>query len=148
MSSSGNDAYKEYFGHPDSATQGGITASMSGGSLVGAIIAGWFADKWGRRGALMVAAGVFIIGSILQATSQNIGHLIGGRVVSGLAIGMTPGSLYPRQANSFEGITSSQVIVYLSELAPASKRGSIVGIQQWAIEWGRSRATRASLTVD
>jgi sugar porter (SP) family MFS transporter len=115
-----NDSYREYFNDPDSSTQGGITASMSGGSLVGALVAGWFADKWGRRGALMLAATIFIIGSVLQASAQNVGHLIAGRVVSGFAI----------------GITSSQVIVYLSELAPAAKRGSIVGIQQWAIEWG------------
>lgn len=34
------------------------------------------------------------------------------------------------------GITSSQVCVYLAELAPARIRGRIVGVQQWAIEWG------------
>ncbi|KAI5208043.1 general substrate transporter [Aureobasidium subglaciale] len=48
------------------------------------------------------------------------GGLIVGRIVSGLAV----------------GITSSQVCVYLAELAPGSIRGRIVGIQQWAIEWG------------
>lgn len=31
------------------------------------------------------------------------------------------------------GVTSSQVCVYLAELAPARIRGRIVGIQQWAI---------------
>jgi len=34
------------------------------------------------------------------------------------------------------GITSSQTCVYLAELAPGEIRGRIVGIQQWAIEWG------------
>ena len=34
------------------------------------------------------------------------------------------------------GVTSSQVCVYLAELAPGSIRGRVVGIQQWAIEWG------------
>lgn len=34
------------------------------------------------------------------------------------------------------GITSSQVCVYLAELAPARIRGRVVGIQQWAIDWG------------
>lgn len=33
-------------------------------------------------------------------------------------------------------MTSSQVCVYLAELAPARIRGRVVGIQQWAIEWG------------
>jgi hypothetical protein len=34
------------------------------------------------------------------------------------------------------GICSSQVCVYLAELAPSRIRGRVVGIQQWAIEWG------------
>lgn len=42
------------------------------------------------------------------------------RVINGLAI----------------GICSSQVCVYLAELSPAKIRGRVVGIQQWAIEWG------------
>ena len=42
------------------------------------------------------------------------------RIINGLAI----------------GICSSQVCVYLAELSPGRIRGRIVGIQQWAIEWG------------
>ena len=34
------------------------------------------------------------------------------------------------------GITSSQVPVYLVEITKKERRGSIVVIQQWAIEWG------------
>lgn len=33
-------------------------------------------------------------------------------------------------------ICSAQVPVYLSEIAPPSKRGRLVGTQQWAITWG------------
>ena len=33
-------------------------------------------------------------------------------------------------------ICSAQVPVYISELAPPSKRGRLVGAQQWAITWG------------
>lgn len=112
--------YLEYFNYPSSTAQGGITASMSGGSLVGAIVAGFIADPLGRKGALQVASVIWIIGAVLQCSSQNVGHLIAGRVVSGFAI----------------GITSSQCCVYLAELAPGRIRGRIVGIQQWAIEWG------------
>lgn len=40
----GSDQYLEYFGHPGSTEQGGITASMSAGSFVGALAAGFLAD--------------------------------------------------------------------------------------------------------
>ena len=42
-----------------------------------------------------------------------------------------------RIINGFSvGICSAQVPVYISELAPPSKRGRLVGFQQWAITWG------------
>ena len=46
--------------------------------------------------------------------------LVAGRFINGICV----------------GITSSQVPVYLVEIAKKEKRGSIVVIQQWAIEWG------------
>ena len=46
--------------------------------------------------------------------------LIGGRPINGICV----------------GITSSQVPVYLAEIAKKEKRGSIIVIQQLAIEWG------------
>ncbi len=33
-------------------------------------------------------------------------------------------------------ICSAQVPVYIAELAPPSKRGRLIGAQQWAITWG------------
>lgn len=114
------DQYLDYFNSPDSTTQGGITASMSAGSFIGALISGVIADRLGRRYALMIACGFWIIGAVVQCSAQNVGHLIGGRILSGFAV----------------GITSSQVLVYLAELAPSNIRGRIVGMQQWSIEWG------------
>jgi MFS family permease len=46
--------------------------------------------------------------------------LIVGRIINGFSV----------------GICSAQVPVYISELAPPSKRGRLVGAQQWAITWG------------
>lgn len=46
--------------------------------------------------------------------------LVVGRVINGFCV----------------GICSAQVPVYISELAPPSKRGRLVGAQQWAITWG------------
>jgi hypothetical protein len=33
-------------------------------------------------------------------------------------------------------LSSSQVPVYLAEIAPKRYRGRVVAIQQWSIEWG------------
>lgn len=63
---------------------------------------------------------VRVIGSIIVCASQNMGMLIAGRIINGLSV----------------GIESAQVPVYISELAPPSKRGRLVGSQQWAITWG------------
>ncbi|KAF2145430.1 uncharacterized protein K452DRAFT_305453 [Aplosporella prunicola CBS 121167] len=116
----GTDQYKEYFNHPTSNMQGGITAAMSGGSFIGALASGYLSDKLGRRRSLEIAALVWIIGSAIQCSAQNVAQLVIGRVINGLCV----------------GITSSQVPVFLAELSPAHMRGRIVGIQQWAVEWG------------
>jgi len=58
---------------------------MSAGSFAGAIAAGFIADVLGRRRALMVACCIWVIGAAIQCSSQNVGQLIAGRVVSGLS---------------------------------------------------------------
>ncbi|KAF2492482.1 high affinity glucose transporter [Lophium mytilinum] len=105
---------------PKADVQGGITASMPGGSFVGALLSGFLSDKLGRKRAIQVGSVIWCIGSILICASQNIGMLIVGRFINGLAV----------------GICSAQVPVYVSELAIPSMRGRVVGTQQWAITWG------------
>jgi len=105
---------------PRSDVQGGITASMPGGSWVGALCSGFISDLVGRKKAIQVGALIWVVGSIIVCASQNIGMLVVGRFINGLSV----------------GICSAQVPVYLSEIAPPSKRGRLVGAQQWAITWG------------
>ncbi|KAE8139213.1 general substrate transporter [Aspergillus pseudotamarii] len=105
---------------PESLVQGGITASMSAGSWLGALISGPLSDRIGRKTSIMAACSLWIIGSTIMCASQNIGMLIVGRIFNGLCV----------------GIESAQVPVYISEISPPSKRGRFVGVQQWAITWG------------
>ncbi|KAI0483428.1 general substrate transporter [Xylaria cf. heliscus] len=116
----GTQAYKNYFGNPVSYRQGGITASMPAGSLVGSLVSSFIADRFSRKVAIQVSCLLWIIGSAIQCASVNVGMLCAGRVIAGLCV----------------GIASSIVPVYQSEIAPKEIRGRVVSLQQWAITWG------------
>jgi MFS family permease len=116
----GTEAYLRYFDRPEGVRQGAITAAMPLGSLFGALGSSFIADRLSRRAAIQIGAAIFIVGAILQATSQNVAHLCVGRVIAGIAI----------------GICSAIVPIYQSEIAPREIRGRVVSLQQWAITWG------------
>jgi len=105
---------------PNSDVQGGITASMAGGSWLGALVSGFITDILGRKKAIMTGAVIWCIGCVIVAASQNVAMLIVGRIINGFCV----------------GICSAQVPVYISELSEPRLRGRLVGAQQWAITWG------------
>src|SRR4051794_24077850 len=93
---------------------------MPAGSLVGALTSSFLADRLSRRTAIQIAALVWIIGAILQATANGVPLLCLGRLIAGWSI----------------GVCSTIVPVYQSEIAPKDIRGRVVSLQQWAITWG------------
>lgn len=64
-----------------------ITALCSAGALIGAIVAGITADKYGRRPAIWFASVLFTIGAVIQATAFTIAHMSVGRLLVGLGVG-------------------------------------------------------------
>ncbi|KAI9480666.1 MAG: general substrate transporter [Benjaminiella poitrasii] len=116
----GTKQYQDFFNNPDSVLQGGINGALSAGCFVGALIAGFFADRYSRKFTLIGASAVFIIGSVFQAACNGVPLLCVGRVLNGLSV----------------GVTSMVVPLYQSEIAPKEIRGRIVAVQQWAITWG------------
>lgn len=116
----GQPEYMAFFDSPGTVTQGGINSAMAGGSFCTALIAGFISDKYGRRIAVQAGSLLWMIGCAVECSSQNRAQLICGRFIAGMGI----------------GFTSSQVPVYVAEIAPKSIRGRLVGIFQWAITWG------------
>ncbi|KAF1817321.1 general substrate transporter [Eremomyces bilateralis CBS 781.70] len=112
--------YIDYFNNPHGVQQGAIGSALAAGSVLGSIIAGPISDKIGRRDSIMFACLWWLVGTAVQVATTNQGMLIAGRILNGVTV----------------GITSSQVPVYLAEVAKKDKRGAIIMIQQLAIEWG------------
>lgn len=110
----GTQQYINYFNNPHGTLQGGINASLAGGSVIGAIFAGTISNKYGRKFAIFIACLFWLVGTALQVSTHSVAQLIVGRLVNGVCV----------------GITSSQVPVYLAEIAKKEKRGSILTIQQ------------------
>jgi len=102
------------------AVQEIVTASIVAGALAGCVCAGPLSDLNGRRRTVMLAAAVFIGGTIIAASAQAIWLLTIGRFVLGLAIG-----------------ASTQIVpIYIAEIAPAARRGRLVVLFQLAIIFG------------
>ncbi|KAI1332755.1 high-affinity glucose transporter [Xylariaceae sp. FL0255] len=116
----GNDPDTGECRGPNANLQGGITAAMPGGSWLGALFSGFVSDRFGRKTSIQMGALIWILGSIIISASVNVPMLILGRMINGFSV----------------GICSAQVPVYISEISPPSKRGRLIGMQQWAITWG------------
>ncbi|KAG2203486.1 hypothetical protein INT47_008213 [Mucor saturninus] len=111
--------FKERF--PMTSTQTGFMVSiLELGAWAGAWIIGYFADRIGRKNSIVLSNVIFLLGSAIQGGAQNIGMLLGGRFVTGMAV----------------GALSLLVPLYQSEIAPPEIRGSLISLQQLAICFG------------
>ncbi|HZY96975.1 MAG TPA: sugar porter family MFS transporter [Candidatus Cybelea sp.] len=90
------------------------------GCIAGSAVAGVVADRIGRRWTLFVAGVIFFVGGIVSALAPNEAMLLAGRLVVGVAI----------------GFSSVVAPLYISEVAPASVRGALVSLYQFAITVG------------
>ncbi|KAF8482460.1 general substrate transporter [Russula ochroleuca] len=115
-----NDAYKATFDNPDPNVQGAIVSAMPAGSLGGALLVSYVADRIGRKKTVILSGIVWVIGSALQCVAVDRGMLIVGRIISGVSV----------------GIASTTIPLYQAEITLPSIRGRLVSIQQWSITWG------------
>lgn len=106
--------------HLNSTMKEMVASAILLGAVCGAFIAGSLSEKYGRRATTCVVSAVFVIGATSCAFSPNVWTLIVARLVLGLAVG-----------------GSTQVVpMYISELAPQERRGSLVTMFNVAIGLG------------
>jgi len=110
---------KQQFGLSDSQTE--IAASsLLLGCVVGASVAAFTSDRFGRKRVLLAAATLFTLSSIGAALPRNLNEFAVARLVGGVAI----------------GIASTLSPLYIAEISPAQKRGLLVSLNQLAIVTG------------
>ena len=97
-----------------------IVSCVLAGAAVGALVGGRLADLYGRRTLLIVTAVIFAVGAMVCAAASSPGILIFGRIIVGLGIGLSSGT----------------VPVYISEVSPPDARGWTVSLFQLAITLG------------
>jgi SP family xylose:H+ symportor-like MFS transporter len=100
--------------------EGFLTGSLALGCMLGCLIAGALAERFGRRPGLMTAAIVFALSSVGMALSGSLTVFIAMRFAAGIGVGMAS-MLSP---------------MYIAEISPASVRGRNVAINQLTIVIG------------
>lgn len=109
-------------------TKFSLSADMKGwavscailGCIGGVAIAGFVADKIGRKKTLIITAFLFALSAIGCALAETFTQLVMARIIGGVGV----------------GAASMLSPLYISEIAPAHKRGMLVSLYQLAIVVG------------
>src|SRR6266403_1001622 len=95
-------------------------ASALYGTVVGSLIGGWPADRFGRKATLLWIGVLYFVGAVGSALATNVSAFIVARVIGGLGI----------------GISTVAAPLYISEIAPPRLRGRLAGMFQFNIVFG------------
>ena len=113
--------YEFYFGIGNSPIMQGIAMTTAlVGCLVGAMVAGGAADKYGRKPLLMLSAVLFTISAIGTGLFNSFTLFNIARFVGGIGI----------------GVASALAPMYIAEVSPTQIRGRMVSLNQMTIVLG------------
>ena len=113
--------YELYFDISDSPLMQGVAMTTALiGCLVGAMVAGAAADKYGRKPLLMVSAVLFTVSAIATGLFNDFTLFNIARFIGGMGI----------------GVASALAPMYIAEVSPADIRGRMVSLNQMTIVLG------------
>src|SRR5256885_2719111 len=95
-------------------------ASALYGTVLGSLLGGWPADRFGRKATLLWIGILYVLGAVGSALAPNVAVFVAARVVGGLGI----------------GISTVVAPMYSAEIAPPKQRGRLAGMFQFNIVFG------------
>jgi MFS transporter, SP family, arabinose:H+ symporter len=95
-------------------------ASALYGTVLGSLLGGWPADRFGRKKTLLCVGLLYLISAIGCGYAWNVGSFILARFIGGLGI----------------GISTVAAPLFISEISPPAYRGRLAGMFQFNIVFG------------
>lgn len=104
----------------DAGLHGIAIASALYGTVLGSLLGGWPADRFGRRATLIGIGLLYLVGAVWSALAMDVYSFIAARAIGGLGIGMST-------------VTAP---LYIAEISPPRHRGRLAGMFQFNIVFG------------
>ena len=124
--------YEPFFGlEASAALRGWAMSSALIGCLVGALMAGAWSDRYGRKKLLIIAAVLFSLSAYGTGAVDSFNWFIFYRILGGFGI----------------GIASNISPIYIAEVSPARMRGQFVSLNQLTIVVGILAAQLANWQI-
>ena len=111
---------------------GATVSSALIGCIIGGTISGWFANSFGRRNSLIIAAVLFFISAYLSGNPEFLFFTKGDNSTMFLVAF----NIYRIIGGVGVGLASAICPMYIAEIAPAHIRGRMVSCNQFAIIFG------------
>lgn len=90
------------------------------GTVLGALVGGWPADRFGRRPTLLWIGILYFVSAIWSGLAPDVTALIVARFIGGVGV----------------GISTVAAPMYIAEIAPPGHRGRLAGLFQFNIVFG------------
>ena len=99
----------------------GLAMSMAlWGTVIGSLIGSWPTDRFGRKKTLLWIGILYLVSAVWSAMATDVHSFMVARFIGGLGV----------------GISTVAAPLFISEIAPAEKRGRLAGMFQFNIVFG------------